>query len=293
MDLVKGCIIMLKEKECMYYEKLSNDTVKCTLCPHYCFIEDKKAGLCKVRYNKNGTLLSTNYGRISSYAMDPIEKKPLKDYYPGYRILSIGTFGCNLECGFCQNHNISQEIKEGVLTTPQNIVDMAIHEKNNIGIAFTYNEPSIWYEFVLDTAKLNQKKGKKNVLVTNGYINQAPLKELLPYIDAMNIDLKGFSDEYYKECKGRIRPVLDTIKTSAQKCHIEITTLLVTGKNDNIETIEDIARYISTIDDSIPLHLSRYFPRYQYKQAPTDIHFMNQAKKIGSKYLKKVYLGNV
>lgn len=284
---------MLKKKECLYYEKINDNVVKCTLCPHYCLIEDEKAGLCNVRCNENGILVSDNYGRISSYGMDPIEKKPLKAYYPGYRILSIGSFGCNLSCGFCQNHTISQEIKEGVITTPQNIVDIALHEKNNIGIAFTYNEPAIWYEFVLDTAKLNQKNGLKNVMVTNGYINPEPLIELLPYIDAMNIDLKGFSDEYYKECSGHIQPVLETIKISAEKCHVEITTLLVTGKNDNIETIEAIAKYISTIDDNIPLHLSRYFPKYQYNNPPTDIRFMKQAEKAASKYLKKVYLGNI
>lgn len=153
---------LLKEnKECRYYEKLSEKTVKCTLCPHYCTIENKKTGLCNVRYNKSGTLISNNYGKISSYAMDSIEKKPLKEFYPGYRILSIGSIGCNLKCEFCQNYNISQEIKECISTTPENIVDMSVHEENNIGIAFTYNEPCIWYEFVLDTAKLNHKKGKK------------------------------------------------------------------------------------------------------------------------------------
>lgn len=285
---------MKNRRECLFYEKKEEKIIRCTLCPHYCLIKEGEVGFCNVRYNDDGVLYSKNYGIISSYGIDPIEKKPLSRFYPGSKILSIGSFGCNLKCAFCQNHSISQEIKEGVSTTARKIVDIAVQEPDNIGIAFTYNEPSVWYEFVLETAKLNKEKGKKNVLVTNGYINEAPLKDLLPYIDAMNIDLKGFDDSYYKEmCKGRLQPVLDTISLSAQHCHVEITTLLVKYKIDNIETIESIALWISKVDKNIPLHLSRYFPRYKYEKEPTDIEFMKKAKKIGEKYLKYVYMGNV
>ncbi len=281
-------------KECLFYEKKAQGKVRCVLCPQYCLIEDGQVGFCNVRQNEKGILYSKNYGVISAYAMDPIEKKPLSRFYPGSKILSIGSFGCNLKCFFCQNHGISQESKEGIKTTPQNIVDIASNESENIGIAFTYNEPTVWYEFVVETAKLNKEKGKKNVLVTNGYINEEPLERLLPYIDAMNIDLKGIDDNYYANvCKGKIDPVLRSIKNSISKCHVEITTLLVTKKIDNLKTVRSIAQWIGSIDKSVPLHLSRYFPNYRYSEPPTDIAFMKAAKEEADKYLNHVYLGNI
>lgn len=281
-------------KECLFYEKKEEGKVRCTLCPHYCLIKNGGIGFCNARYNDSGVLYSKNYGIISSCGVDPIEKKPLWRFFPGSKILSIGSFGCNLKCAYCQNYSISQDCREGVYAAPEDIVDMAKNLSENIGIAFTYNEPAIWYEFVLDTAKLNKQTGRKNVLVTNGYINKEPLEKLLPYIDAMNIDLKGFDDSFYQEmCRGRLQPVLDTILLCAGHCHIEITTLVVTDKIDNMQTIEAIAQWISKIDQKIPLHLSRYFPNYHYDRAPTDIEFMKKAKNIGEKYLKYVYLGNI
>ncbi len=281
-------------QECLFYEKKAKGKVRCILCPQYCLIEDGQVGFCNVRKNESGILYSMNYGVISSYAMDPIEKKPLSRFHPGSKILSIGSFGCNLKCSFCQNHGISQENREGIRTTPQNIADIASHEKGNIGIAYTYNEPSVWYEFVYETAKLNKENGKENILVTNGYINEKPLEKLLPYIDAMNIDLKGIDDIFYEEvCKGRVGPVLKTIRKSIPKCHVEITTLLVTKKVDNLKTVRSIAEWIGSIDRSVPFHLSRYFPNYQYSEQPTDIEFMKAAKREADKYLDYVYLGNI
>ena len=273
---------------------MDSGKVRCILCPQYCLIDNGHVGFCNVRYNEEGVLYSENYGIISAYAMDPIEKKPLSRFHSGSKILSIGTYGCNLKCSFCQNHRISQEIKEGISTTPQNIVDMASHERDNIGIAFTYNEPTVWYEFIIETAKLNKENEKENVLITNGYINEEPLEKLLPYIDAMNVDLKGMDDSFYNDiCKGRVEPVLRTIQKSAKHCHLEITTLLVTNKIDNVKTVTDIAQWIGHIDRNIPLHLSRYFPNYHYNAPPTDVEFMRAAKHEAEKYLNYVYLGNV
>ncbi len=285
---------MKEVKECLFYEKVDSGKVKCVLCPQYCLIEKDCVGFCNVRHNEEGVLYSKNYGIISSYAMDPIEKKPLKRFHSGSKILSVGTFGCNLKCSFCQNHSISQELKEGISTTPQNIVDMASHEVDNIGIAFTYNEPSVWYEFIIETAKLNKENGKENVLITNGYINEEPLEKLLPYIDAMNIDLKGMDDSYYKDvCKGRVAPVLRTIEKSVKQCHVEITTLLVTDQMDDLKKVKDIAQWVGSINKNIPLHLSRYFPNYHYQKPPTDVDFMRAAKHEAEKYLTYVYLGNI
>lgn len=285
---------MKDHKECQFYEKRNHKSVQCTLCPQYCLIKDGHTGFCNARHNEEGVLYSLNYGVISSYGIDPIEKKPLKNFCSGSKIFSIGSFGCNLKCSFCQNHSISQEIKKGIHTTPQNIADIATHEANNLGIAFTYNEPLIGYEFVLETAKINKQNNKKNVLVTNGYINKEPLEEIIPYVDAMNIDLKSFDEQYYEQiCKGKLQPVLDCIERSSKSVHLEITTLLVTDKVDNIKNIQSIAKWISKIDPEIPLHLSRYFPNYQYDKAPTSIEFMEKAKKEAQKYLQHVYLGNI
>ena len=281
-------------KECSYYSKVEDNKVQCLLCPHNCKIGNNNIGLCKARKNIEGILYSLNYGIISSYGMDPIEKKPLNNFYPQHRILSIGSFGCNLKCSFCQNYRISQVKGDGVATTPKNIVDIALREAKNLGIAFTYNEPLIGYEFVKDTAILNKENDKKNVLVTNGYINREPMEELLPYIDAMNIDLKFSNEEDYKKVAGgSLKPVLDTIELCNKKCHVEVTTLIVSGYNDNEKAIEKIAEMLSEIDPKIPLHLSRYFPNYKYEEKATSIEFMYEALDIALKYLDTVYLGNI
>ncbi|MCK5595691.1 AmmeMemoRadiSam system radical SAM enzyme, partial [bacterium] len=223
-------------------------------------------------------------------------KKPLYHFYPGKLILSLGTIGCNFACPFCQNWQISQD--RNVPTQympPSEAVEKAL-ERNSIGIAYTYSEPMIWYEYVMDTAKLAKKKGLKNVLVTNGYINEDPLKELLPLIDAMNIDLKAFDEKFYREiCKGDLETVLKTIKISSASCHIEITNLVIPGLNDTIEHFENLVNWIAeNTGANTPLHFSRYFPQYKMKTSSvTPIETLEQAYKIAKEKLKSVYLGNI
>lgn len=279
----------------MFYEKLK-DKIHCFLCPHNCVIENGQFGKCNVRTNDNGKLFTINYGEVTSISLDPIEKKPLLYFRPNTQILSVGSFGCNFTCDFCQNYNISQSVVRSDFVPKEHLVQMIKTTKDNIGIAFTYNEPSIWYEYVYDCSRLLKETDKNAVvvLVTNGYISEEPLRELLPYVDAMNIDLKSFSSVYYKDlCGGSLQPVLNTIQIAAKACHVEITTLLVTGENDRLDEVGDIARFISTIDSRIPLHLTRYFPRYKLTKSPTDLDFMKKAGEVAEKYLNRVVLGNI
>ena len=281
--------------DALFYEKL-NGKVNCFLCPHHCLISEGKSGLCSVRTNIDGILKTINYGEVTAMAMDPIEKKPLYHFEPGSKILSVGSFGCNFSCGFCQNYSIAHHRAESKYYAPHELVDIIANIKDNIGIAFTYNEPSIWYEYVYDTSKLLKEKHPefKVILVTNGYIEKEPLTRLMPYVDAMNIDLKSFSQDFYKKvCGGNLKPVQETIEAAYKKCHVEITTLLVSSFNDSIEEVEEIAAYLSSLDKSIPLHLSRYFPNYKMDRPPTDLNVMMKARDIAKKYLDYVYLGNV
>lgn len=251
---------MAKLKEALYYEKMRDGKVKCNLCPHGCIIKDGSLGICKVRQNKYGILYTLNYGKISSYAYDSIEKKPLYHLRPGSEILSIGTFGCNLKCSFCQNWQIAHFEPSTVEISDEELLELA-KKDNSIGIAYTYNEPSIWYEYVLNMAEKVKKADLKNVYITNGYIEKEPLEKLLPYIDGMNIDLKAIDDEFYKKlCKGNVATVLETIKLVHKKTLVEVTTLVIEGENDSIEKIRELAEWLSSIDKNIPLHLNRYFP---------------------------------
>jgi pyruvate formate lyase activating enzyme len=227
------------EKEALFYEK-QGDKINCKLCPHNCLILDGYYGKCNVRLNKEGTLYTVNYGEITSMANDPIEKKPLYHFKPGRNILSVGSFGCNFKCDFCQNHSISQGRAKSEYLTSEKLVEIGKDLEDNVGVAFTYNEPSIWYEYVYNTSRILKESLKdiKIVLVTNGYIKEEPLKMLLPYIDAMNIDLKAYNNKYYKDiCGGSVTPVLDTIRMASKQCHVEVTTLLVSGENDSKEEI--------------------------------------------------------
>lgn len=281
-------------KEAMYYKKLDDKRVICFLCPHVCNIADGDRGACMVRKNVGGILNSLNYERIAALALDPIEKKPLYHFYPGSHILSAGTIGCNLKCSFCQNWHIAQQEAETHHITSKKLVDMALTQEDNIGIAYTYNEPSIWFEFVCETAKLAREQGLKNILVTNGFISEKPLKDLLPYVDGMNIDVKGFTERYYKDvCKGILEPVKRTVEIAANTCHIEITTLVVTDLNDSIDEIRELTSWLSCIDKNIPLHLSRYFPNYKLSNDPTPVNTLMAAKKEAEKSLNYVYVGNL
>jgi len=277
-------------------ESKDNKDLVCELCPNYCIIHEKATGKCGARANIEGKLIASSYGCVTSVALDPIEKKPLYEFYKGSKIVSIGSYGCNLNCPFCQNSSISMEYKnvKCEYLTPELILDVATRciPDGNIGIAYTYNEPLIGYEFVFDCATLIRKAGLKNVLVTNGYLNKAPLEELLPLIDAMNIDIKGNTERTYNRVGGTPEHVKDTIERSYESCHIEVTTLIVPG--ENIEEIEDISKWLASIDPNIPYHLSRFFPKYKYRDhLPTPIETMYEARGIASRYLKNVYLGNV
>ncbi|NTU88696.1 MAG: AmmeMemoRadiSam system radical SAM enzyme [Actinobacteria bacterium] len=271
---------------------------RCENCPHYCMIEEGHLGRCHARKNVNGTIICDNYGKITSIALDPIEKKPLMRFYPGSMILSIGSYGCNLRCPFCQNSEISQAYEEDVAYTyisPEELVRRAheLEPQGNIGIAYTYNEPFISYEYVFDCAKLAHEEGLKNVLVTNGMVCEEPLRALLPYIDAMNIDLKGFTREFYDFAGGDFATVRRTIEISAKSCHVEVTTLVIPGKNDSPEEIEELAKWLAGIDPEIPYHLSRFFPDYKMSDAKaTPIKTVYDLADVARKHLKYVYTGN-
>ncbi len=282
-------------KEAMYYEPINDGRVNCLLCPHNCSIAEGKSGICRVRENIGGRLYSRNYGKVAAIAMDPIEKKPLYHYYPGKYILSIGTLGCNFKCSFCQNYHIAQQSSPTKTIEPSYLVSLCRQDDEEcIGAAFTYNEPNVWYEYILEAASFIKQKELKNVLVTNGYISEKPLLEILPYIDAMNIDVKAFSEKYYTEiCGGSLKHVKNTVELSAANAHIEITTLIVPGLNDSIEEISSMAKWLSEIKPSIPLHLSRFFPQYKMKGTPTPVSTLKSLKKAAEEYLEYVYIGNV
>lgn len=278
-----------------FYEKIE-DKIRCKICPHNCLIKEGGFGACKVRTVNNRELFATNYGEVTSVALDPIEKKPLYHFKPSKNILSIGSYGCNMTCSFCQNYEISQNKPNSQFIDIEELISNISRVENNIGIAFTYNEPMMWYEYMYNAAKrIKEFNDELNVvIVTNGYINEEPLNKLLPYVDAMNIDLKGYSNSYYNRvCGAKVEPVLESIKRCNEKCHIEVTTLLVSDENDSLEEVNKISQFIKSVDDKIPLHLSRYFPRYKMENEATKIEKINRAREEARKYLKYVYIGNV
>jgi len=282
-------------KESLYYEFLPNKRVKCLLCPHNCTISESKTGFCGVRKNIEGKLYSLIYGRITSIALDPVEKKPLYHWHPGEFILSVGTKGCNFKCGFCQNWTISQDMSCPTEEVTSEYLIKETKRLNSFGIAYTYNEPFIWYEFVLDTAKLAKKEGLENILVTNGYINLEPLEEILPYINAANIDLKSMEDSFYRKiCGGRLEPVLEVIKRVHRSCHIELTNLVIPELNDKEENFIKLVDWVyENLGSQVPLHFSRYFPCYKFSIPSTSIEILKRAEEIAKRKLKYVYLGNV
>ncbi|MEA5093413.1 AmmeMemoRadiSam system radical SAM enzyme [Sedimentibacter saalensis] len=272
--------------------------ITCRTCPHLCSIDEHKVGLCKARSNQEGKIIPINYGLLTSIALDPIEKKPLMRFHPGSKILSVGSFGCNLKCQFCQNHEISMASKEKAnarYVPPEDLVMAAVDlvSRNNIGIAYTYNEPLVGYEYVRDCAKLAREKGLKNVVVTNGCFLKEPMNEIMPLIDAFNIDLKGFTNEFYKKIGGDLEIVKNFIALAAESSHVEVTTLIIPDENDSEEEIENLSKFIAGIDVNMPLHISRFFPCYKMQDKnPTEVEKVYKLADIARKNLNYVYEGN-
>ncbi len=282
----------------LYYQYEENK-IRCLLCPKYCLLGEGQVGVCGVRLVEEGELYTANYSCLAAANWDPVEKKPLYHYYPGYKILSLGTIGCNFHCTFCQNWSLARGKQEQCVEMIKPAAVLAMLEREGdpeqvLGVAYTYNEPMIWYEFVLETAKLLHRHGYRNVLVTNGYVNPEPLNELLPYVDAMNIDVKGFSDRFYRKyCKGEKEPVIKTVETAVKHCHVEITCLLIPTLNDDIAEQEELARWMAGLSPDLVLHYSRYFPQYKLELPPTPISVMEESVKTARKYLRYVYAGNI
>ena len=278
----------------MGYTTLAGDRLQCTLCPHGCSIADGKSGVCGVRFNEGGALALPYYGSISSIAVDPIEKKPLYHFHPGAPILSVGFFGCNFRCPFCQNYTISQRVvKQRDPLSPDELVETALLRKS-FGIAYTYSEPVVHFEYVLDSARLARARGLKNVLVSNGFLNPEPAEELLELMDAADIDLKSFSPQFYrKEIGGRMDAVLDFLRIAAKKTALEVTTLVIPGKNDSETEITQIAEFVATLNPDIPLHLSCYFPTYKYVIEATPPERVLELAAAARQALRYVYPGNV
>lgn len=289
------------KKEALLYEKLENKAVRCFLCAHRCRIAEKHFGFCGVRQNIEGKLYTYAYGQVAAAHIDPIEKKPLYHFFPGSFAFSIATIGCNFRCGFCQNWEISQSSfvdrgEGGEEFSPKEIVKVAL-ENNCKSISYTYTEPTIFFEYALETAKLAKEKGLYNNFVTNGYMTKECLETIKPYLDAANVDLKFFRDESYRRiCKGSLQPVLDSIRLMHEMgIWVEVTTLVVPGENDSDEELTDIAKFIASIDKNIPWHVSRFHPDYKFtdRQATPESTLKKTqeiAKLCGLNY---VYVGNV
>lgn len=288
-------------KEAMLYEKLDGGNVRCNLCAHQCKIAPDKFGICGVRKNQDEKLYTHVYGDVIASHVDPIEKKPLYHFLPGSFSYSIATVGCNFKCSFCQNWQISQASKRdkdvsGYELKPEKVVREA--KKNNCkSISYTYTEPTIFFEYAHDTARLAKKAGLSNIFVTNGYMTEEALEVIKPYLDACNVDLKSFREDFYRDmCQAHLGPVLNSIKTMKKLgIWVEITTLVVTGKNDSDEEFKDIAEFIAGVDPGIPWHISRFHPDFKYLEAaPTPVEGLKRAREIGKKAgLQHIHLGNV
>ena len=277
---------------------------RCNVCFRACLLTEGQTGACFARGNRDGNIVPFNYGLLTSLALDPIEKKPLNRFYPGSMVLSAGSFGCNLKCVFCQNHEISQmrlpDSTAADTYSPQELCDLAVRvrDRGNIGVAYTYNEPLVGYEFVRDTARLVHAAGMKNVLVTAGCVSREVLHEILPYIDAMNIDLKSFRPDFYRNlCQGDAEMTKAFIAEAVEQCHVEVTTLVIPGENDTEEEIREISSWIASLNGGkgreIPYHISRFFPRYRMTdRPPTDVSLIYRLADAARAHLSYVYTGN-
>jgi pyruvate formate lyase activating enzyme len=279
----------------MAYTNLKTDILECRLCPHNCNIKEGTFGICSVRKNENSELKLPFKSMVSAINVDPIEKKPLYHFFPGSKVLSVGFLGCNFHCQFCQNHSISQNTASDInqeYVSPLKLISLAEQRGLNT-IAYTYSEPVIHFEYIMECSLLAHKRGIKNVLVTNGFLNCQPANELLEVIDGVNIDLKAFTNTFYSEIGGNIKPVQNFIKIASNLCHTEVTTLVIPGKNDSEKEIMDIAGFIASVNPDIPLHLSCYYPDYNYKIQPTSTDQVLSLAKKASETLKYVYPGNI
>lgn len=285
----------MTERKATYYRVLADGKVLCTLCPQACRLDEGESGRCRGRVARGKELYTVNYGQVSALALDPIEKKPLYHFHPGSLVLSVGTVGCNLRCQFCQNWRIAHDEADTEFISPEKLVALAVGAKvqGNIGLAYTYSEPLVWFEYIFDTARLARRQGLKNVLVTNGYLNPEPLKELLPYLDGVNLDLKGPDAFYRKHCEGRLAPVRKSAEQLVGRVHLEVTSLLIPGENDGPDAIEDLVGFLADLDGKIPLHFSRYFPQYRLNIPPTPLSTLEQAYRLAREKLDYVYIGNV
>lgn len=286
--------------EAQYYrvEDSEDKVIRCELCPQQCRLQEEQLGICGVRRAAADKLLTLNYNRCTSLAVDPVEKKPLYHFYPGWLILSAGSFGCNLHCSFCQNWSLARGDDRGAKDIDAPALLQILEEREpqaQLGVAYTYNEPVVWYEFVREAAALLHDHGYKNVLVTNGMINAEPLAELLPLIHGMNIDVKAFSDPFYRRyCQGKgLQAVLQTVEKAVSHCHVELTYLVIPSLNDSTEEIEAFINWVAALDSHIPVHFSRYFPQYQLQQPPTPLETLERIWEKAREKLSYVYLGNV
>ena len=281
-------------REALFYSKIDDDRVHCRLCPAECHIRPGGRGICGSRFNDDGRLLTDNFGETVTLAIDPIEKKPLYHFFPASDIVSIGANGCNLSCRHCQNWEISQE-KTRTFYIPLEKLPETAAQRGSIGVAYTYTEPVIWFEYILEAAPKIRDAGLVNVMVTNGYINPEPLRQLIPLIDAFNIDLKGMQPEFYRRiCKAKLEPVLETIRQVAQSsAHLEVTYLIIPGLNDSDDDFHQLGRFLASVKKNIPLHLSAYHPNYKLDNPPTPRETMVRACEITDKYLTYVYAGNM
>lgn len=280
-------------KEALFYEKLEDNAVRCKLCFHECTLKDGQTGFCLVRRNHKGTLVASNYGNLVAAHMDPIEKKPLYHFHPGEAILSVAANGCNLACPFCQNAEISRHRTHSSQATPEELVKMALKHASK-GIAYTYTEPLVWYEYLLEATKAAHKAGLYNVIVTNGTINKEPLEALLPHLDAANVDLKGDERFYREVVKGDEESTLRTIRMLHEAgVHVEVTNLLIPEVNDSPAEIDEVVSFIEDLDPAIPLHISRFFPYGSYNVPPTPVKTMLRAYEQTHARLPYVYLGNL
>jgi pyruvate formate lyase activating enzyme len=281
-------------KEALFYEQLEENKVHCTLCPQSCVIAQDKRGFCYARINRDGRLYSEIYNRAMAANLDPVEKKPLYHFHPGELIYSVGTRGCNQRCDFCQNYHMLQPGARVFEITAQRVVKDAL-DSGSFALAYTYNEPFIWYEFILECAELARTRGLKNVLVTNGLYNPEPFRRLAPFIDAMNVDVKSMKESFYKKvCKSKLEPVLETCRAArAAGIHLEITNLVIPTLNDSAGDVEKLVGFVAGLGVEVPLHFSAYFPCYRMTIEPTPLSTLLHAREIAEKELHYVYLGNV